>query len=312
MIEVSVDTRIMEGLREDSKSIPSRYFYDARGDELFQQIMAMPEYYLTRAEHEILKEQSGAIIQAAGLNATTPFTLVELGAGDGIKTKELLRYLIENAFDFVYQPVDISGNAIELLKENLSDLPAFKLEPLVGDYFEMLQRTLSSKLPKMVLFLGSNLGNYNEQTAETFLKGIADNMRSKDTLLLGLDLVKNPKRILDAYNDAAGITAAFNLNLLERMNRELNANFNLNQFEHAPEFVDNKAISYLVSKVDQIVHFGVTDECISFEKDEKIFTEISMKYTPEIVEALLPAGLGTVRSFQDSNNDFADYLLRKA
>lgn len=302
---------MMEGLRGDSKSIPSRYFYDAKGDELFQQIMAMPEYYLTRAEYEILKEQSGDIINAAGWTPETPFAITELGAGDGVKTKELLRYLIDNEFDFVYQPVDISSNAIELLKENLSDLPEFNMEPLVGDYFEMLQSTLSSDLPKMVLFLGSNLGNYNEQTAASFLKGIADNMKCDDLMLLGLDLVKNPKRILDAYNDSSGITAAFNLNLLERMNRELQANFDLRQFEHAPEFVNNRAISYLVSKADQTVHFGATDECISFKKGEKIFTEISMKYTPEILESLLPDGLKSMCAFQDSKQDFADYLLRK-
>ncbi len=310
-MQTAIDTRILEGLRKDPKSIASRYFYDAKGDDLFQQIMAMPEYYLTRAEHEILKEQAGAIFTAAGFHSNKPFAITELGAGDGAKTKELLRYLIANNYDFVYQPVDISSNAIELLTENLSDLPDFKMEPLVGDYFEMLQQTMTSDLPKMVLFLGSNLGNYDDATGKQFLKSVSEGMQSEDVLLLGLDIVKDPKRILDAYNDAAGITKAFNMNLLERMNRELDADFNIDLFDHAPVYENNQAVSYIVSKEDQSVFIGATEESIKFKKGEKILTEISRKYTQNSLEVLLDASLQIENVFQDSKKDFSDFLIRK-
>lgn len=310
-MQTAIDTRIIQGLKETPKSIPSWYFYDATGDDLFQQIMALPEYYLTRAEHEILKEQAGAIISAAGFKPDQPFAITELGAGDGAKTKELLRYLTANNYDFVYQPVDISSNAIDLCTENLSDLPEFKLEPLVGDYFEMLQQTMSSNLPKMVLFLGSNLGNYDDVTGKQFLKRVAEGMQPGDSLLLGLDIVKDPKRILDAYNDAAGVTKAFNMNLLQRMNRELDANFNIEHFDHAPVYENNQAVSYIVSKQEQSVHFGATDERIQFQEGEKILTEISRKYTPESLRELLDASLQITDVFQDSQKDFSDFLIHK-
>ena len=310
-MQTAIDTRMIEGLRNNPKSIPSRYFYDTKGDDLFQQIMNMPEYYLKRAEHEILKEQAGAIFNAAGFSQNAPFAITELGAGDGAKTKDLLRYLIENNFDFVYQPVDISSNAIDLLTENLSDFPDFKMEPLVGDYFEMLQQTMTSNLPKMVLFLGSNLVNYDDVTGKQFLQCVADGMQSGDVLLLGLDIVKDPKRILDAYNDATGITKAFNMNLLERMNRELDANFDIEKFDHAPVYENNQAVSYIVSKEDQTIHFAATEESITFRKGEKILTEISRKYTTESLRNLLPDDVQIEQEFQDSNKDFSDYLLRK-
>lgn len=311
-MQTAIDTKVLEGLRQHPKRIPSWYFYDARGGELFQQIMAMPEYYLTRAEHEILRGQAESIFTAAGHTPGTPFAIIELGAGDGSKTKELLRYLIANDFNFIYQPVDISSNAIDLLKENLSDLPEFEMEPLVGDYFEMLQQTMSNDVPKMVLFLGSNLGNYDDATAKQFLQRAANGMQSGDVLLMGLDIVKDPKRILDAYNDAAGITKAFNMNLLERMNRELDADFDKDRFDHAPVYENNQAVSYIISKEDQSVYFGATEERIEFKKGEKIQTEISRKYTRESLQGLLGDSFQITHVFQDRQKDFSDFLLIKS
>lgn len=180
-----------------------------------------------------------------------------------------------------------------------------------GDQNELLQQTMTSNLPKMVLFLGSNLVNYDDVTGKQFLQCVADGMQSGDVLLLGLDIVKDPKRILDAYNDATGITKAFNMNLLERMNRELDANFDIEKFDHAPVYENNQAVSYIVSKEDQTIHFAATEESITFRKGEKILTEISRKYTTESLRNLLPDDVQIEQEFQDSNKDFSDYLLRK-
>lgn len=313
MTNQDIDTTIIAGLYSEPKTIPSRYFYDAKGDELFQQIMELPEYYLTRAEFEIVSKQSAAIVAATGFSKEKHFDLIELGAGDGSKTRELLKYLLNTGFDFTYKPIDISPNVLEVLSENLSDLEGLKTEGIAGDYFVVLKGLNTSSVPKITLFLGSNLGNYEDHQAKDFLKKIADSMNKNDALLLGLDIIKDPSRILNAYNDATGVTKAFNMNLLTRINRELEADFDLNAFDHRPEFdPEGKAISFIVSLKDQNVHIGATGDVIRFQKDEKIRTEVSRKYNQEILDSMLPDNMIIEAIFRDSKQDFADYLVLKA
>lgn len=312
MAKTAVNTDIIEGLKAVSKYIPSKYFYDAKGDEIFQQIMDMPEYYLTRAEFEILSEKSSQIIKATDFDQYTHFEIVELGAGDGLKTRQFLSHLLEAGFNFTYRPIDISPNVLKDLERNMKDLEGLKIEGIAGDYFEVLDDLKKSKQPKLLLFLGSNLGNYEDTRAASFLRGLSDSMNPSDALLLGLDLKKDPNRILLAYDDPAGITKDFNMNLLTRINRELKANFDLDKFEHAPQYApEGKAISYLVSLENQKVIIGETGDEIVFKKGERIRTEVSRKYDIETLEFLLPEDLKVSAQFTDSKGDFSDFLVVK-
>lgn len=307
---------VNHGLRQNPKYLSSHYFYDKAGDELFQQIMAMPEYYLTNAELEIFSRQSEAIIASFGINKNEEFDLIELGAGDGKKTQHLLKKLIEKDFKFKYMPVDISKNSLSVITSRMKNLfPDLKTEARQGDYFEVLDDLLNSDQPKIILFIGSNLGNMDDGTAADFLQKIAVHLKSGEKLLLGLDLIKSTDIVLPAYNDAAGITSAFNLNLLKRINAEMGANFDLENFEHAPEYLEEEGIakSFLKSKIDQTVFIADLNQSFDFKKDERIHTEISRKYNDEILTDLIAdqSNLEITDRFPDSKNYFADYILTK-
>ena len=304
---------VIKGFGKKPKSISSKYFYDAKGDQIFQQIMHMPEYYLTRAEHEIFDEQYNQICQA--INAfDEPFNLIELGAGDGYKTKLLLKYLLEQHAEFTYYPVDISENILAELAISLRGMfPPLKFHPLNYEYFEALkQLNKLSDRKNVILFLGSNIGNFHFEEAEVFIKELADNSKRNDMLLIGVDLKKDPNIIQLAYDDPKGITAAFNLNLLNRMNHELGANFDLNRFEHLAfyEQESGEMLSYIVSLFDQKVYFDAMDMSFNFEKGERIHTEVSKKYSKEEIRLLAEGqGLELTKYFTDSNNYFTDVLL---
>lgn len=307
---------VSEGLSQNPKYLSSHYFYDKAGDELFQQIMAMPEYYLTNAELEIFRQQSEAIIESFGITKDEEFDLIELGAGDGKKTQHLLKTLIEKGFKFKYMPVDISKNTLSVITGRMENLfPDLEIEARQGDYFEVLDDLLTSDLPKVILFIGSNLGNMDDETASDFLEKIALHLKSGEKLLLGLDLIKSEDIVLPAYNDAAGITSAFNLNLLKRINNEMGANFDLESFEHAPEYTEEEGIakSFLKSKIDQTVFIADLNKSFRFKKDERIHTEISRKYNDQILNSLLSAdaNLEITEQFLDSQQYFADYILTK-
>ncbi len=307
---------VSEGLSQNPKYLSSHYFYDKAGDELFQQIMAMPEYYLTNSELEIFRQQSEAIIESFGITKDEEFDLIELGAGDGKKTQHLLKTLIEKGFKFKYMPVDISKNTLSVITGRMENLfPDLEIEARQGDYFEVLDDLLTSDLPKVILFIGSNLGNMDDETASDFLEKIAFHLKSGEKLLLGLDLIKSEDIVLPAYNDAAGITSAFNLNLLKRINNEMGANFDLESFEHAPEYTEEEGIakSFLKSKVDQTVFIADLNQSFKFKKDERIHTEISRKYNDQILNSLLSAdaNLEITEQFLDSQQYFADYILTK-
>lgn len=305
---------VMKGLTATPKYLQSKYFYDRVGDRLFQHIMELPEYYLTRCEMEIFSHQTGNIIETLG-SAYDEFDVVELGAGDATKSKFLLNEMLRAGFDFTYYPVDISISTISGLVQRLpSQLKGLKIHGLHGEYFAKLEEAnkLSSK-KKLVLFLGSSIGNYTMEETRGFLKNLSRKLNPGDLLLIGFDLKKHPKLILDAYNDKSGITREFNLNLLKRINRELNGNFNIHSFEHYPVYDPGTGAckSYLISLKKQQVHIGDRG-LVQFEKDEAIFMEVSQKYSiPEINELSTQSGFKTVKHLFDSKKWFTDVIWEK-
>lgn len=306
---------VREGLTSFPKHLSSKYFYDEKGDALFQKIMAMPEYYLTDAEFEILEQQKTEIATYFS-NEEQPFDLFELGAGDGKKTKILLKHLLYNGHTFEYRPIDISQNALNQLEiKLLEELPGLIVNPLQGTYFETLKDIGNqTEKKKVILFLGSNIGNLLHPNAISFLRQLKDVMAPNDLLFMGMDQKKNPQTILDAYNDKTGITEAFNKNILKRINNELGGNFDLDKFLHwevyDPE--SGTAKSYLVSKQRQEVHIEAIDLKVNFNPWETIHTEISQKYDDDTVNWLAKeSGLEIIASFEDSEKRFKDYLLKK-
>lgn len=306
---------IESGLSSTPKTLSSKYFYDEIGDELFVKIMHMPEYYLTRSELEIFQQKKSEMVAKLGLTPHTTFELVELGAGDGTKTKELLHLLVDEHYKFSYVPVDISEHALSNLEQNLSDeIPTLTVETKRGDYFDVLESLNSTKVPKVVLFLGSNIGNLTDQKASQFMEKLGTSLNPNDMVLLGVDLIKSEEIVLPAYNDASGITRDFNLNLLRRINNELGGNFQLEQFSHKPEYTENEGIakSFIQSNVDQAVTLESTGNTYEFKAGEKVQTEISRKYNDDILQNVLAnSALEIIDKLTDSKGYFADYILRR-
>jgi len=304
---------IVDGLTAKNKHLPSKYFYDDNGSRIFQEIMNMPEYYPTNAEFEILSMQSKQIIEA--LKFSRPFNIVELGAGDGFKTFKLLEYLVNNEVDFHYVPIDISQEAIDILTQRLKEkLPALKIDPKVGDYFEILKDNRQSDYPSLLLFLGGNIGNYLEHKAKELLALFHKNMKSGDKLLIGFDLKKNPIIIHNAYYDKHGITKRFNLNLLVRINRALDADFKIDDFDFYCHYnpITGDVKSYIVSLRKQTVHLKAIDKYIHFDYDELIWTELSKKYAlKEINDLAEHAKFKVEHNFLDCKHYFTDSLWQK-
>jgi L-histidine N-alpha-methyltransferase len=304
---------VLKGLSQYPKKLPSKYFYDAKGDQLFQDIMNMPEYYLTDCEYDILQTQKDSILKLIGEDT---FDLVELGAGDGTKTKVLLEHFLAQEADFCYSPIDISGNVLRHLKDDLElRWPQLCCEPLQGDYFKVLEDlALTHEIKKVILFLGANIGNFTQDRAEAFLEHVGDYMRPDDLLIVGFDLKKAPEVILNAYNDPAGITAAFNLNLLERINRELQANFQLDQFKHWETYdpISGATRSFIVSTKDQEVNIEALGRTFHFEAWEAMDVELSQKYDVPMIEQLAEeAGFEVVEHLFDEKRYFMDSVWRK-
>lgn len=298
----------LAGLAQQPKRMYAKYFYNATGDKIFQQIMHMDEYYLTNAEMEIMKNQAASIADAISVNGRA-FDLIELGAGDATKSIHLLKTLMDKSLDFKYYPIDISANAIANLQQKLPEkLPALKFEGLNGDYFDMLKKAAEiSDRKKVVLFMGANIGNMDVAEARDFCSALKQLLAPEDILIIGFDLKKNPKTILAAYNDAAGITSSFNLNLLHRINNELDGNFDVDAFEHYANYDPQSGAcrSYLISLKAQTVRIAGTE--IQFAKDEYIDMEISQKYSLKEIEALAnESGFTVLQYFSDSKKQFVD------
>ena len=303
------------GLSSTEKTLPSKYFYDKKGDALFVEIMHLDEYYLTRAELDIFKNQTQQIINALALKKGTYFELIELGAGDGLKTKELIKELTKQNYKFDYVPVDISQNALNKLEQTLTiETPKVSIKKKQGDYFEILESLKENNSPKIILFLGSNIGNLSDEIASTFISKLSDTLNPNDKLFLGVDLIKSKEIVLPAYNDSRGITKAFNLNLLERINNELGGNFDINNFKHQPEFTETEGIcrSYLVSSKKQNVYIQALNKSFHFEKGEKILMEISRKYNSEIIDKIIKnSNFQIQENLKDNQNYFANYILNR-
>lgn len=307
---------VHEGLTAFPKYLSSKYFYDKEGDKLFQKIMELPEYYLTKTEFKIFEQNKSEIAKSFDSDKSG-FDLVELGAGDGKKTKILLRELLNQSYDFSYKPVDISQNAIDGLVSDLQkEFPEINVEGLRGEYFGVLEhlKTINYR-KKVIMFLGSNIGNLLHPRAINFLKKLKDSMTQDDLLFMGFDQKKHPQKILDAYNDKTGVTAAFNKNVLTRINRELDANFDLDAFMHWETYdpESGTAKSYLVSQKKQTVIINELGLEVNFEPWESIHTEISQKYDDDIVDWLAKeSGLEVKGFFTDSDRYYKNYLFKKA
>jgi L-histidine N-alpha-methyltransferase len=278
---------VRTGLSQTPKSLPSKYFYDRAGSRLFQQITDLPEYYLTQCESEIFENKKGEI---TALIRGTQFNLVELGAGDGRKTKILLGHFLKEELDFRYVPIDICEAAVEGLIVGLNThSPHLSIEGLVGDYCDGL-RWLSTMNGhrNVVLFLGSSIGNFSHAEAREFLYGLWNALENGDYLLIGFDLKKDIHLLERAYNDSQKVTARFNLNLLHRINRELDGNFDVDQFQHYSTYnaVAGAMESYLISRQEQVVDIAALNQSFAFEAWEPVHTEYSYKYLESDIASL--------------------------
>lgn len=313
-IENTYKKDVLEGLQSSPKFLQSKYFYDEKGDQLFVDIMNSPEYYVTRCEMDIFRNKTAAIAAAITSNKEQAFDIIELGAGDATKSTHLLRYLAEQDFDYRYYPIDISKNVIQLLTNELPErIKGIDVHGLQGEYLPMITEAYQiSDRPKVIFFLGSNIGNFQKKAARNFLEKVNEHMNEGDRFVMGVDLVKNPKQILAAYNDADGITKAFNLNLLERMNKELSANFDVDCFDHYPTYdpITGECRSYIISLQKQQVEIAGT--CISFDENEPVYMELSQKYrVAEINQMATDAGFKTVAMLYDRNEWFVDAVWEK-
>ncbi|MGB0388104.1 MAG: L-histidine N(alpha)-methyltransferase [Ardenticatenaceae bacterium] len=310
--EQSFSSAVAEGLSKSQKTLPCRFFYDAVGSELFEQICDLPEYYPTRTEQQILERYASDMIEALD----NEVVLVEFGSGSSFKTRILMNALLARQGHLDYTPIDISSDfLLDSSLTLLSEYERLSITAIAAEYNEAL-RVLPElhAQPRLFIFLGSNIGNFGQQEAVALLAKMAHQMRAEDRLLIGFDLVKDRDILFAAYNDAAGVTAAFNKNLLARINRELGGNFDLDQFTHYAPFVEEPARIdvRLVSQRHQSVYIEALEQSFEFEEGEYIHTENSHKYTPESFAVLCDAaGLAIQEEWVDERTWFEMALLRR-
>jgi L-histidine N-alpha-methyltransferase len=301
---------VRAGLSRDPKELAPKYFYDERGSQLFERITELAEYYPTRAEREILAERSAEILVAAG----APGTLVELGSGSAAKTRHLLSAMCDAGSLDTYVPVDISEEITHQTAACLVDeYPGLCVRGLVCDFEHHLERIPDGEGTRLIAFLGGTVGNLYPQPRHAFLERIAALLGPGDHLLLGTDLVKETARLEAAYDDAAGVTAEFNKNVLEVLNRELGADFDLEAFEHVARY-DREAERMdirLRALAAQEVRLDQLDLEISFAAGEEMRTEISAKFSRERLRSIYAeAGLEMCGWFTDAAGDYALSLAR--
>jgi len=309
-------TDVLAGLSAHPKHLSSKYFYDDEGSRLFQEIMKLPEYYLTACEQEIFETQTREIFQAFA-NGSNAFDVIELGAGDGTKTAVLVTHFLEQTAHITYSPIDISQEALDALTQKFTtEFPSLRMLPRRGDYFQILKSLKNGgRRRKILLFLGSNIGNFTREQSVTFFRDLRKVMNPNDLLFIGFDLQKDPHVIVRAYDDSEGVTARFNLNLLTRINRELGGNFDLNKWTHYAIYrpVECSARSFLVSREKQSVAITALDRTFNFEQWEAVFMEISQKYNMPMIESLATdSGFAIKRNFFDSKNYYCDSLWQLA
>ncbi|EHB57614.1 methyltransferase [Mycolicibacterium rhodesiae JS60] len=300
---------VRNGLTQTPKSLPPKWFYDAIGSDLFDQITRLPEYYPTRAEAAILSAQSPAIAQASGAD-----TLVELGSGTSEKTRQLLTALRDNGSLRRFVPFDVDSGVLESAGAALgSEYPGLEIDAVCGDFEEHL-----AKIPvggrRLFVFLGSTIGNLTPGPRKQFLATLAEVLDPGDSLLLGTDLVKDAGRLVRAYDDSAGVTARFNRNVLAVVNRELDANFDLAAFEHIARWnaEEERIEMWLRATTPQRVAVGALGLEVDFAAGEEMLTEVSCKFRPEVVtRELAEAGLRRTHWWTDPAGDFGLSLAVK-
>ena len=299
---------VSAGLARRPKELPPKYFYDARGSELFDQITRLPEYYPTRTERMILESSAEQVAKLAEAD-----TLVELGSGSSEKTRLLLDGLDRAGHLRRYVPVDVSESALTGALDRLStDYPRLELHGVVADFERHLEQ-IPSGGTRMVAFLGSTIGNLARSPRHEFLAAIRLRLAPGDTLLLGTDLVKDPDRLVAAYDDAAGVTAEFNRNVLRVLNRELGADFEPDDFEHVARWnrAERQMEMWLRARRGHRVRLTRLGLSFPFEAAEEMRTEISAKFTPQQVhEELAAAGFDVAGWWTDPDADFAVSLAR--
>ena len=311
--QTAFEVNVRQGLSDYPKHLHSKFIYDKQGDELFKQIMELPEYYLTNAEYDILQQNKTAICKQ--FYAKDGFDLIELGAGDGQKTKLILQELVNQKMNFNYLPIDISQHVLGDLKKSINkEIPEVTMQCQQGSYFDVLKGLANyNKRKKVILVLGSNIGNLLHKEAIDFLQQIQESMGEYDMLFMGFDQKKHPQLIVNAYNDSQGVTEAFNKNLLKRINNEFNADFDLDQFMHWENYdpETGTARSFLLSKIDQQVNIEDLEMQVDFHKWETIHTEISQKYNDDVVNWLAgQASLEIDTNFTDKQEKYKNYIFK--
>ncbi len=298
---------VAAGMRATPKQIPSRYFYDAAGSALFEEITRLPEYYLTRAETEILGDRATEIMELVA-----PCELIELGSGSSTKTRLLIEAM-HQVGGRRYVPIDISEAALrEAATALCGDYPWLEVEGLIGDYHTDLRR-LRRRGRRLVAFLGSTIGNYPPGPRRELLGEIAAALDDHDAFLLGVDLVKNVPTMVAAYDDAAGVTARFTKNVLDVINRELDADFPTDEFTHVPRWngEQSRMEAWLRADRDMTVRIRALDMVVTLEAGEEIHTEVSCKFTREGITAELDAvGLGVCAWYTDRAGRFGLLVAR--
>jgi dimethylhistidine N-methyltransferase len=301
---------IAEGLDKDPKKTPPWALYDETGSELFTEITQTDDYYPTTLERSILKENASDIIAAVG----DEIVLTEPGAGDCSKTRILLDAVLESQSELLFEPIDVSGTQLKKTSNALlGEYDHLNIKAVSGRYEESLAQLKPVNKPRLLLFLGSSIGNFSRDDAADLLAEFSDFMTENDRILLGVDLIKDTNIIRQAYNDSEGVTARFNKNLLRRINRELGGRFDLDRFEHNAPFVEDKSRieMRLVSQTDQSVFIEVLGSSYHFNEGEYIHTESSHKFTVDgFLDLAGKADLEPDTIWTDDNEYFAEFLLK--
>ncbi|MFL6313452.1 MAG: L-histidine N(alpha)-methyltransferase [Terriglobales bacterium] len=301
---------VLRGLTARPRRLPPKLFYDAAGSQLFEQITETPEYYPTRTERAILKKYAGEIVRQAGTNVT----LVELGAGSASKTQVLIEALLRRQLRAEFYPVDVSSSALQGALTTLNGhFPRLRVSPIVADYTHRIPDLNSLPGRKLVLFIGSTIGNFEPEEAMAFLKSVHSSLQAGDALLIGFDLIKDAGVLHAAYNDGQGVTAAFNKNMLVRINRELGGSFDVDAFEHVALWNRRKSRieMHLESVYEQTVWVQDLGRGFHFEKGERIHTENSYKFNAASIARLLRrSGFKLEKQWTDAKGWFCEALAR--
>lgn len=308
--QTPLGSEVYLGLTARQKRLSPWLFYDARGSELFEQITELPEYYPTRTERSILSAHADQIVgKAAGCEE---LAMVELGAGTATKTGLLLKAAVRRQSEVIYHAIDVSGTALDEAKRRIeAELDGVAVVPRVGDYTQGLGQINADGQRRMVLYIGSSIGNFEPDDALQLLRDIRKELKPGEKLLLGVDMVKDREILLKAYDDAAHVTAAFNKNVLERINRELGANFNLNLFRHQARWNEecSRIEMHLESLIAQQVVIPALDLEVKLKRGETIHTENSYKFRDEgVIEMLERADFHLSDHWTDKREWFGLYL----